>query len=144
MLCAGHRQRHVGSHALNDRSSRSHLVVTVTVTARDSETGQEDSRGKLNLVDLAGSERLKRIQQQQSSTAADDGSASSSSRPAASGHQQQVEVEARHINRSLSGSCYPWPPSAPIPHLPLTYLPACLTDRVCCLPHACLPQPWAT
>lgn len=106
MLCAGHRQRHVGSHALNDRSSRSHLVVTVTVTARDSETGQEDSRGKLNLVDLAGSERLKRIQQSNnSSTAADDSSASStSSRPAASSHQQQQQqVEARHINRSLSG-----------------------------------------
>lgn len=47
------------SHALNDRSSRSHCVVKLTLTRR--------SRGKVttsrwNFVDLAGSERVKKSQ----------------------------------------------------------------------------------
>ena len=41
-----------GSHLVNDRSSRSHLVVTVTAKVRHVDGAV--TRAKLNLVDLAG------------------------------------------------------------------------------------------
>ncbi|XP_046363607.2 uncharacterized protein LOC124140214 isoform X1 [Haliotis rufescens] len=60
----GLRNRQTGSHGLNEFSSRSHSMLTVTI---DSETqpDQEDEnlyvtkRGKLSFVDLAGSEKVK-------------------------------------------------------------------------------------
>ncbi|XP_067673058.1 uncharacterized protein [Haliotis asinina] len=60
----GLRNRQTGSHGLNEFSSRSHSMLTVTI---DSETqaDQEDDnlyvtkRGKLSFVDLAGSEKVK-------------------------------------------------------------------------------------
>lgn len=58
----GMRNRHVGAHAMNRDSSRSHsLLVLYIDTARvDPETGEEVKQfGKLAFVDLAGSERLK-------------------------------------------------------------------------------------
>jgi hypothetical protein len=43
---------------MNDQSSRSHVIVTLTVKNQDPESGAIFS-AKLNLVDLAGSERIK-------------------------------------------------------------------------------------
>jgi hypothetical protein len=42
---------------MNEHSSRSHMMLTVTIISENKHTGQI-SRGKLNLVDLAGSERI--------------------------------------------------------------------------------------
>jgi Kinesin motor domain len=42
---------------MNEHSSRSHMMLTVTVISENKVTGVV-TRGKLNLVDLAGSERL--------------------------------------------------------------------------------------
>ena len=42
---------------MNEHSSRSHMMLTVTVISENKVTGTV-TRGKLNLVDLAGSERL--------------------------------------------------------------------------------------
>ncbi|KAK0054118.1 kinesin-like protein KIF12, partial [Biomphalaria pfeifferi] len=61
---SGLRNRQTGSHGLNEFSSRSHSVLTVTV---DSETQPEPDdenlyvtkRGKLSFVDLAGSEKVR-------------------------------------------------------------------------------------
>ena len=49
--------RAVGAHDLNEHSSRSHLVFTISVTGSNAATGVNVS-GKLSLIDLAGSERL--------------------------------------------------------------------------------------
>ena len=51
----GARARAVGAHCVNERSSRSHLVVTVYVRGR---CGDRETSAKLHLIDLAGSERL--------------------------------------------------------------------------------------
>jgi hypothetical protein len=55
----GTKQRHVRSHAMNDASSRSHLVFCITMESTNTVTGKVTA-GKLSLVDLAGSERLKK------------------------------------------------------------------------------------
>jgi kinesin family member 3B len=51
--------RHVGATDMNDQSSRSHSLFTITIES--SETGADGKShikvGKLNIVDLAGSER---------------------------------------------------------------------------------------
>ncbi|CAK0755957.1 hypothetical protein CVIRNUC_002414 [Coccomyxa viridis] len=52
------RQRAVGATAANERSSRSHMVFTLSVCGLRSADGQQ-LNGVLNLIDLAGSERLK-------------------------------------------------------------------------------------
>jgi len=51
--------RHVAETAMNDRSSRSHSIFTITIeTSEMGADGKSHIRvGKLNLVDLAGSER---------------------------------------------------------------------------------------
>ena len=70
------KNRVVGAHQMNDRSNRSHCIVTVHV---DSKTqGEAATYGKLTIVDLAGSERAKDTD--------------------TSGHQLN---EAGHINKSL-------------------------------------------
>ncbi|CAL1543571.1 unnamed protein product [Lymnaea stagnalis] len=64
VLEEGLRNRQTGSHGLNEFSSRSHSVLTVTI---DSETQPEPEdenlyitkRGKLSFVDLAGSEKVR-------------------------------------------------------------------------------------
>ena len=63
----GDAQRAIGSHAMNDRSSRSHAVFTLnieTVSFKNKETSSSSSatlhRSKIHLVDLAGSERLQK------------------------------------------------------------------------------------
>ncbi|KAK6921172.1 Calponin homology domain, partial [Dillenia turbinata] len=78
LMETGFRNRSVGATAMNERSSRSHSVVTVHVRGMDLDTG-DTSRGSLHLVDLAGSERVDRSE--------------------ATGDRLR---EAQHINKSLS------------------------------------------
>uniref|UniRef100_A0A0E0N2B8 Kinesin motor domain-containing protein n=1 Tax=Oryza rufipogon TaxID=4529 RepID=A0A0E0N2B8_ORYRU len=74
----GQSNRAVGSTALNERSSRSHSILTVHVRGLDVKNGST-SRGCLHLIDLAGSERVERSE--------------------ATGDRLK---EAQHINKSLS------------------------------------------
>ncbi|CAN6268172.1 unnamed protein product [Urochloa humidicola] len=74
----GQRNRAVGSTALNERSSRSHSVLTVHVQGKEVISGSI-LRGCLHLVDLAGSERVDKSE--------------------ATGERL---TEAKHINKSLS------------------------------------------
>merc|ERR1711990_141251 len=56
----GSVNRHVGATNMNEHSSRSHSVFTITVESQefDEDSGEAKIKvGKLNLVDLAGSER---------------------------------------------------------------------------------------
>jgi len=79
MLRVGQAQRATSSTGVHGRSSRSHLVMSLYLSLRDSASGLLQRSGKLSLVDLAGSERLKQSE--------------------AVGEQLR---EAQHINRSLS------------------------------------------
>lgn len=58
-LLLGTHHRVTASTQLNDRSSRSHAIVTLYVTQMDPATSEVLFRSKLSLVDLAGSERVK-------------------------------------------------------------------------------------
>lgn len=78
LMKLGHRNRAVGSTALNERSSRSHSVLTVHVQGKEIISGST-LRGCLHLVDLAGSERVDKSE--------------------AIGDRL---TEAKHINKSLS------------------------------------------
>ncbi|GAB4839599.1 hypothetical protein Ancab_029122 [Ancistrocladus abbreviatus] len=78
LMRIGHNNRAVSATAMNERSSRSHSVVTIHVQGTDLKTGAA-SRGSLHLVDLAGSERVDRSE--------------------ATGDRLR---EAQHINKSLS------------------------------------------
>lgn len=55
----GNLNRHVGATNMNEHSSRSHSVFTITVESSqlDEEGTAHIKVGKLNIVDLAGSER---------------------------------------------------------------------------------------
>lgn len=55
----GNLNRHVGATNMNEQSSRSHSVFTITVESSEiDKDGENHIRvGKLNIVDLAGSER---------------------------------------------------------------------------------------
>ena len=62
VLAEGHRNKSMGSHALNSDSSRSHCLLSIQITSEiiDPEDGHSSLQfGKLTFVDLAGSERLK-------------------------------------------------------------------------------------
>ncbi|KAK4761551.1 hypothetical protein SAY87_029435 [Trapa incisa] len=78
LMSIGLANRAVGATALNERSSRSHSILTVHVRGTDSETN-DILRGSLHLIDLAGSERVDRSE--------------------ATGDRLR---EAQHINKSLS------------------------------------------
>lgn len=78
LMQIGEANRAVGSTALNERSSRSHSVLTVHVRGVELKTGST-LRGCLHLIDLAGSERVERSE--------------------ATGDRLK---EAMHINKSLS------------------------------------------
>ncbi|KAF3335061.1 Kinesin KP1 [Carex littledalei] len=78
LMQIGQSNRAVGSTALNERSSRSHSILTVHVKGMDVKNGST-SRGCLHLIDLAGSERVERSE--------------------ATGDRLK---EAQHINKSLS------------------------------------------
>lgn len=56
-LADGDANRTTAATKMNSHSSRSHLLLIVTVTGTDKVSGQK-SVGKLTLVDLAGSERV--------------------------------------------------------------------------------------
>uniref|UniRef100_A0A1B0C8F4 Tetratricopeptide repeat protein 30 homolog n=2 Tax=Lutzomyia longipalpis TaxID=7200 RepID=A0A1B0C8F4_LUTLO len=62
VLEEGMRNRSVGSHSMNEHSSRSHTILTVYITSeQQAERGVFLSKqGKLNFVDLAGSEMTKK------------------------------------------------------------------------------------
>jgi len=77
-LKAGSGNRTTTKTGMNDNSSRSHLITSVYVRARDTVSGKENM-GKLHLIDLAGSERVGR-----------------------SGVTGIAMTEAQNINKSLS------------------------------------------
>lgn len=56
------RNRSVGSHRMNDYSSRSHTILTVHITSELQAEGSVfiSKQGKINFVDLAGSEMTKK------------------------------------------------------------------------------------
>ena len=60
LINTGHTHRSVGVTNLNEQSSRSHMVLTITVLTTNVRSGQRFV-GKLSLCDLAGSERLSKI-----------------------------------------------------------------------------------
>ncbi|KAK9278353.1 hypothetical protein L1049_027918 [Liquidambar formosana] len=78
LMDIGLKNRATGATALNERSSRSHSVVTIHVRGMDLKTSAA-LRGSLHLVDLAGSERIDRSE--------------------VTGDRLK---EAQHINKSLS------------------------------------------
>ena len=57
LISSGATNRATAATGMNEGSSRSHSVFTVTVTQKDTSKGTTTS-GKLVLVDLAGSERV--------------------------------------------------------------------------------------
>ncbi|XP_051135098.1 kinesin-like protein KIN-14F isoform X2 [Andrographis paniculata] len=78
LMRIGQRNRAIGATALNERSSRSHSILTVHVRGKEL-ISSSTLKGCLHLVDLAGSERVDRSE--------------------AVGDRLK---EAQHINRSLS------------------------------------------
>ncbi|KAL5135922.1 Kinesin-like protein KIN-14G [Glycine soja] len=78
LMNLGHKNRSVGSTAMNDHSSRSHSCLTVHVQGKNLTSGST-IRGSMHLVDLAGSERADKTE--------------------ATGDRMK---EAQHINKSLS------------------------------------------
>jgi len=61
LLERGSAQRAVCATAMNSESSRSHLVLSISIVSVNKET-KERLRGKILICDLAGSERLKKSQ----------------------------------------------------------------------------------
>ena len=60
LLVSGNRYRHTNSTKLNERSSRSHAIFTITLKQSMFQGGElSEYVSKINLVDLAGSERTK-------------------------------------------------------------------------------------
>lgn len=57
LMRQGQANRAVGKHDMNEHSSRSHSIVTVTARGRN-RLDNATTFGKLHLIDLAGSERL--------------------------------------------------------------------------------------
>lgn len=78
LMAIGQSNRAVGSHDMNEHSSRSHSILTLTCRGKNIRDGST-TFGKLHLIDLAGSERL--------------------SKTDATGDRLK---EAQNINRSLS------------------------------------------
>jgi len=78
LITQGDKFRATSATGLNDVSSRSHMIVTLTVRTRNLKAG-DNYVGKLSLVDLAGSERLSK-----------------------SGTTGQAQKESMAINKSLS------------------------------------------
>ena len=78
----GDRRRHIGATALNERSSRAHVVCQLRLRRRATVHEPTSAVAELNLVDLAGSERV-----------------SPHARGGAAAHTRGVE--GGHINRSL-------------------------------------------
>ena len=60
VIKAGLTRRQTYQTLMNEHSSRSHTIVTITVVAESKSDSAQSVTGKYNLVDLAGCERLKR------------------------------------------------------------------------------------
>jgi hypothetical protein len=58
LMNLGAQNRTVGNNNINEHSSRSHLVLQISIKVTDAKSGKTRI-GQLNLVDLAGSERIK-------------------------------------------------------------------------------------
>lgn len=58
-MTIGNKNRSVGATQMNEHSSRSHAIFTITIERSDQDAAgaQHVRAGKLHLVDLAGSER---------------------------------------------------------------------------------------
>ena len=57
-LSIGNKYRATAATGMNDKSSRSHSVVTIILTQTRTEEGEEMNKvSRINLIDLAGSER---------------------------------------------------------------------------------------
>lgn len=66
VLHEGNKNRKKGSHDLNERSSRSHAILTLYLISELNSNDQILKKyGKLSFVDLAGSERLKETHSQE-------------------------------------------------------------------------------
>ena len=105
VLSVGDCYRTFAASAHNERSSRAHVVLSVSVRGADAETG-EVTLGQLHLVDLAGAERVPEIGPTTSAGPyrAALGSAVSRALGAPSGAGllgAARRVEARNINGSL-------------------------------------------
>merc|ERR1719419_762556 len=59
IMTIGHKNRSVGATDMNEQSSRSHAIFTITIECSEKGIDQQQhvKVGKLHLVDLAGSER---------------------------------------------------------------------------------------
>ncbi len=57
LMQLGQENRAVGAHDMNEHSSRSHSIVTITCRG-ENKVDHTVTVGKLNLIDLAGSERV--------------------------------------------------------------------------------------
>ena len=80
LISQGNKLRSTSSTNLNERSSRSHTVISFEIVSQDNDSITTSAKiGKINLVDLAGSERVK-----------------------LSGAEGQVMEEAKQINKALS------------------------------------------
>ncbi|XP_054007518.1 kinesin-like protein KIF12 isoform X2 [Hylaeus anthracinus] len=64
VLEEGLRNRSVGAHNMNEQSSRSHSILTVSITSEQQMDNNVfiSKQGKINFVDLAGSEMTKKTQ----------------------------------------------------------------------------------
>jgi kinesin family protein 3/17 len=66
ILKVGQKQRKVGATKMNEGSSRSHSILTITIESSEKSKDKDGNEtvhykvGKLNMVDLAGSERQKK------------------------------------------------------------------------------------
>ena len=78
LMAISDKARSMTSTNMNEQSSRSHMLMSVSVESKHKATGLA-TRGKLHLVDLAGSERIDK-----------------------SGATGQALKEAQNINKSLS------------------------------------------
>ena len=58
LMARGTENRAVGSHDMNEHSSRSHSILTLTCIGTPKAEGVTAVRSKLHLIDLAGSERV--------------------------------------------------------------------------------------
>ncbi|XP_060079609.1 chromosome-associated kinesin KIF4A-like [Ylistrum balloti] len=61
-LARGSHSRTTGSTAMNNTSSRSHAIFTITIEQKKRDDMDDFCKSKFHLVDLAGSERAKRTQ----------------------------------------------------------------------------------
>eukprot|EP01137_Pigoraptor_chileana_P036281 Opistho-2@31585 len=94
--------RSVAVTGINRESSRSHVVLTITV---DTHKENMTKRSRLNFVDLAGSERQRDVQTpplQSSSSARDLSSGLSSSSGGVKDRRSSLMRESENINKSLS------------------------------------------